>query len=428
MDVLVIGSGGREHALIHGLKRSSKTGKIYALPGNGGINRDAIGVEIDASDFTAIADFCKKQEVVLVVVGPEAPLVDGIVDYLESQNIRVFGPNAKASQLEGSKAFMKAFAQRHHLPTAAHASFTNKDEAKAYIRQQGVPIVVKTDGLAAGKGVIIAHTEQEALTAVDEMFGGKFGAAGNTLVIESFLEGEEASFFALCDGETAIAFGSAQDHKAVGEGDTGPNTGGMGTYSPAPVVTNTLHQRIMDEIITPTMKGLKADGISYRGFLFAGIMVDPKGNPLLLEFNIRLGDPEAQVLIPRLESDLLDLLNAACDRTLSSKEVRFSQQTALCVVMAAKGYPGSYEKGSVIGGLDAIEALDNTIVFHAGTKASNGNMLSNGGRVLGVTGIGNDIIAAQQAAYKAVDALDWPEGFCRRDIGWRAVERLKLAS
>ncbi len=418
---------------MHGLKRSAGAGKVYIWPGNGGINRDAGQADIEEdkgnlqNTFRNIAQFCKSADIGLVVIGPEQPLVDGLADYLETQGIKAFGPGAKAAQIEGSKQFMKDAARKYGIPTAEYAKFSDAELAKSYIREKGAPIVVKTDGLAAGKGVTVAQTEAEALQAVDEMFGGKFGDAGNRLVIEEFLAGEEASFFAICGGDTAVAFGSAQDHKAVGDGDTGPNTGGMGTYSPAPVVTPALHERIMQEIIQPLIDGMKADGMPYKGVLFAGLMIE--GDSLkLLEFNVRFGDPEAQVIIPRFEGDLAEIMLAACDGNLTGENAEFSDQTALCVVMAANGYPGNYQKGSQINNLEEAEVIDDVIVFHAGTRYESGQLLANGGRVLGVTALGGDILDAQQKAYKAVDTIDWPDGFCRRDIGWRAVKRLKACA
>lgn len=428
MNILVIGSGGREHALVYALNRSPSLDTLYALPGNGGINQDATAVDIPVSDHDAIATFCKKHNIGLAVIGPEDPLVAGLTDALEAKDILVFGPGKEAAQLEGSKAFMKQAAKHYGIPTADYASFTDKDEAKAYIEEKDAPIVIKTDGLAAGKGVVICQTKDEALQELDEYFAGKFGDAGKKVVIEEFLSGEEASFFAICDGKKAIAFGSAQDHKTVGEGDTGPNTGGMGTYSPAPVVTDTLHQRIMDELVTPLVEGMAQDGIPYKGVLFVGVMVDGSGNPKLLEYNVRFGDPECQVLMARLESDLVPLLVAAAKGDLGEQNIQLSDHTALCVVMASKGYPGSYEKKTEIQNLDKASSLQDTIIFHAGTTQEDDRLLAIGGRVLGVTALGSDIIEAQQRAYQAVDAIDWNNGFCRRDIGWRAIERIKMAS
>ncbi len=424
-NILIIGSGGREHALIHALKRSPSAGKIYALPGNGGINRDAEAVNIPVDDHAAIARFCAEKHIGMVIVGPEEPLVKGIADSLEAHGIPVFGPSAKAAQIEGSKAFMKEIAVKYHVPTAKYATFTDLEKAKAYIRKEGAPIVIKTDGLAAGKGVAIPHTVEEALKELDAYFAGKFGTAGQKVVIEEFMEGEEASFFAICDGTRALSFGSAQDHKAVGDGDTGPNTGGMGAYSPAPVMTAALEKRVMEEIITPVVRGMAAEGAPYKGVLFAGLMIDKQGNPKLIEFNARFGDPECQVLMLRLESDIVALLLAAANGDISGRKVELSEDAALCVVMAAKGYPGEYRQGTEIKGLEAAGNVPGALVFHAGTRHAHGKWLAHGGRVLGIAAVGGDVQEAQRRAYQAVDALDWPEGFCRRDIGWRAVARLK---
>jgi len=425
MNVLVIGSGGREHALVYALNKSSLVTKIFVCPGNGGLNNDAELAPVNADDFAAVASFCKDAEIGLVVVGPEAPLVEGIADYLTGEGINVFGPSKAASQIEGSKDFMKAIAKKYGVPTAEYATFSDEASAIAYVEEKGAPIVVKTDGLAAGKGVTVAQTVNEAVTAIKENFAGRFGNAGKKLVIEEFLSGEEASFFAICDGKTAIPFGSAQDHKAVGEGDTGPNTGGMGTYSPAPVVTPEIESSIFNDIVLPVIEGMARDGVPYQGVLFAGVMIGASG-PKLIEFNIRFGDPEAQVLMQRLKSDILPILLAASEGKVSElPKVEFDNKTAICVVMAANGYPGSYKKNTPIHNVDAASAIDGVMVYHAGTKLdSEGQLVANGGRVLGVTSLDNGIIEAQTKAYQAVDTIDWEDGFCRRDIGWRAVERV----
>jgi phosphoribosylamine---glycine ligase len=357
-----------------------------------------------------------------VVVGPEAPLVAGLVDDLTAAGIKAFGPSKTAAQLEGSKAFTKDFCAEFNIPTAAYRRFTDADAAKAYVRSYGVPIVVKADGLAAGKGVVVAGSFEEAEAAIDMMIGGGLGAAGAEVVIEAFLEGEEASFFALCDGQNAIPFGTAQDHKRVFDGDQGPNTGGMGAYSPAAVLTPEIQARVMREIIEPTLAGMRERGMPYTGILYAGLMLTKDG-PQLIEYNARLGDPETQVLLPRLKSDLVTALLAACDGVLNSISLQWSDQAALTVVMAAKGYPGAVEKGSEIRGIDRAEAQPDVIVFHAGTKQDGERTLANGGRVLNVTAMGRTISDAQAKAYEAVSKIDWPEGFCRRDIGWRAAER-----
>ncbi|MGC2855523.1 phosphoribosylamine--glycine ligase [Novispirillum sp. DQ9] len=424
MKVLVVGSGGREHALCWAIRKSPKCEALYCAPGNAGIREVAECVNIGAEDVPALTAWAKDNAIDLVVVGPEGPLVAGLVDALEAAGIAAFGPNAEAARLEGSKGFMKDVLARHGVPTAWYGRFTDLEQAKAFVRDKGGPIVVKTDGLAAGKGVILCQTVAEAEAALDTMMADKaFGDAGNEVVVEEFLHGEEASFFALVDGETALPLAAAQDHKAVGDGDTGPNTGGMGAYSPAPVVDAAMTERVMRECILPTVAGMKADGRPYKGVLFCGLMIAPDGTPKVLEYNVRFGDPECQVLMSRLASDALEVLDAAARGALSGMELKWHDDTALVVVMAANGYPGSYVKGTEIRGLDAANAVDGVTVFHAGTKAEGGKVLATGGRVLGVTALGKTVTEAQARAYQAVDALDWPEGFCRRDIGWRAVAR-----
>ncbi len=395
--------------------------KLYAAPGNPGIAKEAELVALDIADHKAVVAFCHDKSIDLVVVGPEAPLVAGIADDLRASGIKVFGPSKAAAQLEGSKGFTKDLCARQNIPTAAYGRFTAADAAKAYIRDQGVPIVVKADGLAAGKGVTVAMTEAEALAAVDDCFSGAFGSAGAEVVVEEFLDGEEASFFCLCDGATALPFGSAQDHKRVGDGDTGPNTGGMGAYSPAPLMTPGMIERTMKEIIEPTMRGMAELGSPFSGVLFAGLMITPSG-PKLIEYNTRFGDPECQVLMMRLKDDLLVLLEAAADGQLAHMSARWRDDVALTVVMAAKGYPGAPEKGSIIRGLDEA-ASDGVEIFHAGTATRGGEIVANGGRVLSVTASAKTAGEAQRLAYEAVGRIDWPEGFCRLDIGWRAVER-----
>lgn len=428
MNILVIGSGGRENALIWAFAKSPLCEKIYAMPGNGGIGLIAENVSVSPEKHDDVIKFCKEKNIGFVMIGSEAPLVDGLVDSLEAANIVVFGPKKAAAQLEGSKDFTKKCCDRYNIPTAAYQTFTDAVAAKEYIKKQGTPIVIKADGLAAGKGVIIAQNEAEAFAAIDDILVNKqFGAAGSSVVIEEFLQGEEISVFALVDGNTALYFGSAQDHKAVGEGDTGPNTGGMGTYSPAPVMTKQLEEQVMHEAILPTVNGLKKDGIVYKGILFAGFMVTDKG-PKLLEYNVRFGDPETQVLMARIDCDLLELLFAAAKGDISGKQVKMKQEAALCVVMAANGYPADYKKGTVIANLDVAAKKDDVVIFHAGTKIDEqGRVLANGGRVLGVTALGKTVTEAQQKAYNAVDAINWPDGFCRRDIGWRAVKREQVA-
>jgi phosphoribosylamine--glycine ligase len=423
MNVLLIGSGGREHALAWKLAASPMLTKFYAAPGNPGIAREAELVALDISDHPAVAAFCLEKEIGLVVVGPEAPLVAGLADDLRARGIKVFGASEAAAQLEGSKGFTKELCTRQGIPTAAYGRFSDAEAAKAYIRAQGAPIVVKADGLAAGKGVTVAMTEAEALAAIDDCFSGTFGSAGAEVVVEEFLTGEEASFFCLCDGKTALPFGTAQDHKRVGDGDTGPNTGGMGAYSPAPVMTPEMVERTMTEIVEPTMRGMAEIGAPFTGVLFAGLMIGPDG-PKLIEYNVRFGDPECQVLMMRLKEDLLVLLEAAADGQLAHVSARWKDDAALTVVMAAKGYPGTPEKGSVIRGLEAAAAAG-VEIFHAGTAERGGEIVANGGRVLNVTASAATVSAAQRLAYEAVDRIDWPDGFCRRDIGWQAVAREK---
>ncbi|EIM72913.1 phosphoribosylamine--glycine ligase [Nitratireductor aquibiodomus RA22] len=422
MNVLLIGSGGREHALAWKLAASPVLTKLYAAPGNPGMEGDAECVALDVSDHAAVVAFCREKAIDLVVVGPEAPLVAGLADALNDAGIRVFGPSAAAARLEGSKSFTKELCDRQAIPTAAYGRFENALAARDYVREQGAPIVIKADGLAAGKGVTVAMTEDEAIAAIDDCFDGSFGEAGASVVVEEFLEGEEASFFCLCDGRTALPFGTAQDHKRVGDGDTGPNTGGMGAYSPAPVLDDATLARTMAEIIEPTLKGMAEMGAPFTGVLYAGLMLTKDG-PKLIEYNVRFGDPECQVLMMRLKEDLLLLINAAVDGQLGHVSARWRDEAALTVVLAAKGYPASPEKGTVIGGLDVASANEGVEIFHAGTALKEGALVANGGRVLNVTALGKSVKEAQEKAYRAVDLIDWPEGFCRRDIGWRAVER-----
>jgi phosphoribosylamine--glycine ligase len=422
MKVLLLGSGGREHALAWRLAASPLLTKLYAAPGNPGIAKEAELVALDIADHAAVRQFCLDNSIDLVVVGPEAPLVAGIGDDLRAAGIRVFGPSRAAAQLEGSKGFTKDLCARYGIPTGAYGRFDNLAAARAYVEEKGAPIVIKADGLAAGKGVTVAMTLAEALAALEACFDGSFGSAGAEVVVEEFLTGEEASFFCLCDGTTALPFGTAQDHKRVGDGDTGPNTGGMGAYSPAPVMTPDVVQRTMREIVEPTMRGMAELGMPFAGVLFVGLMIDDKGAPKLIEFNVRFGDPECQVLMMRLKEDLLVLLNAAVDGQLAHMSARWRQETALTVVMAAKGYPASPQKGSVIRNVEAA-AGEGAEIFHTGTALRGDDLVANGGRVLNVTATGMTASEAQKKAYAAVDRIDWPEGFCRRDIGWRAVDR-----
>ncbi len=424
MNILIIGSGGREHALAWRIATSPLCESLYAAPGNAGIAQVATCVGLDVGDHEAVIGFCCDHDIGFVVIGPEAPLVAGLSDDLTIAGIKHFGPSKAAAQLEGSKGFTKDLCAEFNIPTGAYGRFTDPASARSYLAGKALPIVVKADGLAAGKGVVIAATKAKAEAAVDACFDGAFGAAGSEVVIEDFLDGEEASFFALCDGTHAIAFGAAQDHKRVGDGDTGPNTGGMGAYTPAPVMTDDMIQRAMDEIITPTLAGLAKRGTPFKGVLFAGLMITQKG-PQLIEYNVRFGDPECQVLMMQLRSDLLPALLATAEGTLDAVKLDWHEGAALTVVIAAKGYPGTPEKGSEIRGLEEASALEGVQVFHAGTKADGGRILANGGRVLNVTGRGASVAEAQARAYAAVDAINWPEGFCRRDIGWRAVAREK---
>lgn len=422
MNILLIGSGGREHALAWKINQSPLLGTLYCAPGNGGIENIATCTALDSGDHDAVIKFCKEYEIELVVVGPEAPLVAGIADDLVAADIPVFGPSAAAAQLEGSKGFTKDICARYNIPTAAYGRFTAPDPAKKYITEHGVPTVVKADGLAAGKGVIIAHTLAEAHGAIDMMFDGAFGNAGVEVVVEEFMVGEEASFFALADGTTTLPLATAQDHKAVGEGDTGPNTGGMGAYSPAPVMTDAMIARVMSEIIEPTAAAMKDMGCPYKGVFFAGLMITETG-PKLIEYNCRFGDPECQVLMMRMSSDIVPLLLATANGTLSDHTVEWTDDSALSVVLAAKGYPAAYTKGTVIKNLDAAASGENIEIFHAGTKIQDDNIVAVGGRVLNVSALGATVADAKAAAYGAVSKIDWPEGFCRNDIGWRAVNR-----
>ena len=422
MRVLLIGGGGREHALAWKIAQSPLCEALFAAPGNPGTAQCGTNVAVAVEDHNAVVRFCRSERIDFVVVGPEVPLVAGIVDDLAAAGIKAFGPSRAAAQLEGSKGFTKELCAEFGIPTAAFARFTEKAAARAYVRERGAPIVVKADGLAAGKGVVVATAIAEAEEAVAMMFGGSLGAAGTEVVIEEFLEGEEASFFALCDGTRAIPLGTAQDHKRAYDGDEGPNTGGMGAYSPAPVLTPDIEARVMREIIEPTLAGMRARGTPFVGVLYAGLMLTP-GGPKLIEYNVRFGDPECQVLMPRLESDILPVMRDACDGALDTLSLRWSHETALTVVLAARGYPGAVEKGSEIRGIDAAEAIPGARVFHAGTREEHGRLTANGGRVLNVTALGSKVAEAQERAYAAVNRIDWPEGFCRRDIGWRAVAR-----
>ena len=421
MKVLVVGSGGREHALCWAIADSPRCDTLYCAPGNAGIAAVAQCVDIAANNLDGLIAFNQENNVDFVVVGPEDPLVAGLVDRLDDIGIKSFGPRASAAILEGSKGFMKEFCGRHGIPTAAYQHFTQAAQARDYVKSRGAPIVIKADGLAAGKGVTLAATLEQALVAIDDaMVHALYGDAGAELVIEALLVGEEASFFAFCDGNVAVPLMSAQDHKAAFDGDKGPNTGGMGAYAPAPVMTRAMTATVMERIVDPTIAGMKAEGRPFKGVLYAGLMITDEG-PQLIEFNVRFGDPECQVLMPRLMSDLLPALVATADGVLDKIHLRWYDEAALCVIMATNGYPGAYDKGSVIGGLHAAGASDDVTIFHAGTKRDGDAITAVGGRVLGVTATAPTIAEAQTRAYAAIDAINWPEGFCRRDIGWRAV-------
>lgn len=422
MNVLLIGSGGREHALAWKLAQSPLLTSLFCAPGNPGIAACATCVALDVADHATVVAFCRDNSIAFVVVGPEAPLVNGLTDALAAAGIKHFGPSSRAALLEGSKGFTKDLCREFGIPTAAYGRFSDAAAAKAYLATQRYPIVVKADGLAAGKGVVIAGSRSEAEEAIDACFAGAFGAAGAEVVVEEFLEGEEASFFALCDGRNVLAMASAQDHKRVGDGDTGPNTGGMGAYSPAPVMTDEMVARTMDEIVRPTVAAMSKRGTPFKGVLFAGLMITAEG-PKLIEYNVRFGDPETQVLMLRLKSDLLAAMLATADGVLGSFDLRWSDDAALTVVYAAEGYPGTPKKGSEIRGLDRADAVEGVEVFHAGTKQVDGRIVADGGRVLAVTARGRTVADAQARAYQALDLIDWPGGFCRRDIGWRAIGR-----
>ncbi|KFE33787.1 phosphoribosylamine--glycine ligase [Thioclava atlantica] len=420
MNILVLGGGGREHALAWAIKQNPKCDRLIVAPGNAGIAEIAECAAIDPCDAGAVLELCEANAVDFVVIGPEAPLAAGVADALRAQDILTFGPSAEAAKLEASKAFTKEICDACNAPTAAYARFAEAEAARDYVRTQGAPIVVKADGLAAGKGVIVAMTLDEALSGIDEIFGGAFGAAGAEVVIEEFMEGEEASLFVLCDGTDILAVGGAQDHKRVGEGDTGPNTGGMGAYSPAPVLSAEIEAEALEDIVRPTVAEMARRGTPFQGVLYAGLMIKD-GQPRLVEYNVRFGDPECQVLMLRLGAQVLDLLVACAEGRLGEVRAQWAPDHAMTVVMAAKGYPGAYEKGSAIRGLDSLPDDSHHMVFHAGTSEKDGQLVATGGRVLNVTARGASLREARDRAYAMVDAIDWPDGFCRRDIGWRAL-------
>lgn len=420
MNILILGSGGREHSLAWAVKQNPKCDRLICAPGNAGMADIADCAALDIMDGGAVLTFAEENAVDFVIVGPEAPLAAGVADRLRSGGILCFGPSKAAAQLEASKSFTKEICDAAGAPTAGWARFTDEATAKAYIRENGAPTVVKADGLAAGKGVVVAMDETEALAAIDMMFDGEFGDAGAEVVIEEFMEGEEASFFVLCNGEDALEIGTAQDHKRVGEGDTGPNTGGMGAYSPAPVLTEDVARRTMDDIVHPTLKVMAARGMPYQGVLYVGLMIKD-GAPRLVEYNVRFGDPECQVLMMRLGAQALDLLLACAEDRLAEARANWAHDHAMTVVMAADGYPGVYEKGSAIGGLDGLPEDSMNMVFHAGTARQGAEVIATGGRVLNVTARGDSLKEARDRCYDMVDQITWPEGFCRRDIGWRAL-------
>ncbi len=422
MNILLVGSGGREHAIAHALVKSPRLTRLFVAPGNPGTARVGLNVALDAADHDAVIRFCREEQIALVIVGPEQPLIGGLVDALEAYDILAFGPTQAAARLEGSKGFTKDLCRDYDIPTARYARFGALEPALRYLRENGAPIVVKADGLAAGKGVVVAQTLDEAEQAVQAMFAGAFGQSGAEVVIEECLEGEEASFFAICDGVRALPFATAQDHKRVGDGDTGPNTGGMGAYSPASVVTPDIEARVMNDIIAPTMRAMRERGAPFKGVLYAGLMLTKEG-PKLIEYNCRFGDPEAQVILPRLEDDLLELMLASARGALPLERPRFSPRAALTVVLAAKNYPGTPITGSEIRNVTSAEAIEGVTITHAGTREADGRLLAAGGRVLNVTALGESVAEAQARAYAAVDLIDWPGGFCRRDIGWREVAR-----
>jgi len=427
MNILIIGNGGREHALAWKAAQSPLADKVYVAPGNAGTALEANleNVAIAATDIPALVDFAQSHDIGLTIVGPEAPLVIGVVDAFQAAGLKIFGPSQAAAQLEGSKAFTKDFLARHRIPTAEYENFTEVEPALAYVRRKGAPIVIKADGLAAGKGVIVAMTLQEAEEAVRDMLAGNaFGDAGHRIVVEEFLDGEEASFIVMVDGENVVPMATSQDHKRVGDGDTGPNTGGMGAYSPAPVVTDEIHRRAMDQVIWPTVRGMAAEGNTYVGFLYAGLMIAADGQPKVIEFNCRFGDPETQPIMLRLRSDLVELCLAGAEGRLNEKSSDWDERPALGVVLAAGGYPGDYRNGEVIQGLPQQESADGK-VFHAGTRLQGNDVVTSGGRVLCITALGDTVAQAQQRAYQLAEGIEWPGSFCRKDIGYRAIARGK---
>ena len=422
MNILVVGNGGREHALCYAINKSPQKKKLYCAPGNGGISKIAGCVAIDPLNFVEIKNFCIKEKVDLVIVGPEAPLVNGIVDYLDGIGIKTFGPSLQASKLEGSKSFMKSICRKYNIPTAGYKEFDNHEDSLNFIKNNKMPLVIKVDGLAAGKGVTIALDQKTAIDAIENIFIKKNFGDGAKIIIEDFLDGEEASFFVACDGKDFLCLPTAQDHKRVGEGETGPNTGGMGAYSPAPIITNDLSKKIIDTIIKPTLNGLLNEGIKYKGILYAGLMI-VQNKPLLLEYNVRFGDPECQPILYRLKTDIIDLFNACINEKINKINLEWDQRLGLTVVLASNGYPGKYTSGSEINNLEMLDSNQSIEVFHSGTKIEDGKTYAVGGRVLGITTIDNDIHLARKNVYEAINIIDWPEGFFRKDIGWRIMDK-----
>lgn len=425
MKILIVGSGGREHALAWKTKQAPNVSSVFVAPGNAGTALEAgiTNIAINVDDIPALVNFAQKEAIALTIIGPEVPLVAGVVDAFTEAGLKCFGPTAKAAQLEGSKTYCKDFMARHHIPTAEYETFTNTQAAIAYIQEKGAPIVVKADGLAAGKGVIVAETEQQAINAVEDMLSGNsFGKAGHRVVIEEFLAGEEASFIVIADGDNALPMATSQDHKARDNGDKGPNTGGMGAYSPAPIITPEMHQRVMNEVINPTLKGMREDGVPYTGFLYAGLMISNDGSIKVLEYNCRFGDPETQPIMMRLKSNLADLCLAALDKNLADMNTEWDERPALGVVLASGGYPDSYAKGNIISGLSIDEPADSK-VFHAGTTEANGHIVTSGGRVLCACALGKDIADAQTKAYAITNKIHWDDAFYRTDIGFKALEQ-----
>ncbi len=426
MKILVVGSGGREHAIVWKLLQSPKVTKIYCAPGNGGISKMAECVPIPAENIAELLAFARKNTIDLTVVGPEQPLSLGIVDLFEGAGLKVFGPSKAAARIEGSKSFAKGLMEKYNLPTAQSRTFTRADEAVSYVKGKGAPIVIKADGLAAGKGVTVAMTLEEAIAAVeDALLSNKFGEAGSCVVIEDYLEGEEASVLAFTDGKVIVPMVPAQDHKRVFDGDQGPNTGGMGTYAPAPVATPEMMEKVQRRILTPIINAMRREGFPYKGVLYAGLMITPQGEPMVIEFNARFGDPETQVVLPLLKTDLVEVMEAVIEERLDSCPIQWEEKAALCVVMASHGYPGDYRKGDTISGLETAAGLEDVLVFHAGTRGADSAIVTSGGRVLGVTGVGKNLAEAQKRAYQGVDAIQFEGAHYRKDIGYRALRQLK---